>query len=171
MECKWLPPLYAEPDWNSFEDYEKALYEYFCSIYFSKPIFFKTIKVKYRTYSLYEGKQEVYYHLTCRDFNKDMKRNPEACRIIRVSWTRAIIENHDCQDNCCNDKPRYWTEFNLKRKRLRHKLLFRDFLVILEEWDNFFLLISGYYVDEEYQRVGLMKQYKNYCIDNKKTPQ
>ncbi|MEI6286906.1 MAG: hypothetical protein WCP79_10435 [Bacillota bacterium] len=169
MECKWLPPLYAEPDWNNYRDYEEKLYKFFCYVYFSNSMYFKDLIVRYRFHPIVDGREEVFYHLTCRDYTKEKDRMPDPGRIIRSAWARAIIENYDCSFECCDEKPLYWAKTDSRSKKKRHMLFFQNYLVILEEREKYFLLITGYYVSEEYKRVGFIKDCETF--KKQKTPQ
>jgi len=51
----------------------------------------------------------------------------------------------------------YWIKED--GSRLRHKILYNNFLVILEERDKYYLLITGFYVEKDYYRKGLEKEY------------
>ena len=161
MECKWLPDFYYEPDWNNYSLFEESLYSFFRKLYFDNPLFFLEIIVRFRHNPKVNNKEEVFYHLTCKDYQYEGNRSPDPQRIIRIKWTRAFVENHVCYDDCCSSKPLYWKKMN--GNKLRHKIFYKNFLVILEEREKYFLLITGYYIEEEYYRRGLIKEY-NKCV-------
>lgn len=157
MTCKWLPEFYDEPDWNDFQSFENKLYEVFRALYLDSQILFNEIIVKYRFKPYVNNREEVFYHLTCKDYEEEGLRSPDPDRIVRIKWTKAFIENHICNEVCCDLKPLYWTKEYGKNQR--HKIFYQDFLVILEERENYFLLITGYYVQEAHYRRGLEKEY------------
>lgn len=161
MHCKWLPDFYKDIDWNNYAAFEEELYIFFREKYLNKPLFFHHKIVKYRYKPILNDKEDVFYHLISKNYESDSERSPDPNRIIRISWTRAFIENHCCIDECCESKPLYWSK--MKGNKLMHKILFEKFLVILEERDEYFLLITGYYVEEEYYMKGLMKEYQSVC--------
>ena len=99
--------------------------------------------------------------MTCKDYTSDGVRCPDPNRIIRIAWTKSFIENHVCLEECCLTKPLYWTKRD--GNKLKHKIFHEGFLVILEERDEYFLLITGFYVEEEYYKKGLIKEYEK-CI-------
>jgi len=157
MVCKWLPDFYDEPDWNDYSSFEEKLYLFFRWLYLEHPLLFQEITVKYRFKPFVNNKEEVFYHLTCKDYETDGERCPDPNRIIRIKWTRAFVENYICMNNCCESKPLYWTK--AYGNKIRHKIFYEDFLVILEEREEYFLLITGYYVEEMYYKKGLLKEY------------
>lgn len=105
MGCKWLPDFYEEPDWNDFSSFEQKLYEFFRKLYLDNPLFFQEIIVKYRFKPIVNNKEEVFYHLTCKDYETTGERSPDPNRIIRIAWTKAFIENYKCENDCCEFKP------------------------------------------------------------------
>lgn len=158
MSCKWLPEFYESPDWNNFEAYEKKLYEYFKRVYFSNDMYFNGKRLKYRRHPIIDNREELYYHLTCQDYKKDGKRLFDSERIKRIDWTKAFIEHYNCQESCCDNKPIFWTK--RKNNKVKHKIYHNNFLVIVEDRVNYCLLITGFYVHEEYYRRGLIKEYE-----------
>ena len=159
-DCKWLPALLPEPDWNSYyPGYENFLYNLFQKIYLDscKPIYFlgKIVRFRFKPYE--HGKEEVFFHLTCKDEDQIRNRTPDRNRFLRLEWTRSFIENYTCTDICCSTKPLFWKNTNQKN---RYKILFHNFLVVLEDRNTYFLLITGFYVPDEYYIRGLLKEYE-----------
>jgi hypothetical protein len=157
MNCKWLPDFYPKPDWSNYPLYEDELYTFFRSLYLDKKLFFLGKPISYR-YAPYEnGKEEVFYHLTCKKHEGKTIRDPDPERIIRIEWTKAYIENHVCIDSCCTDKPLYWIDD--KRK---HKIFFNNFIVILEERKDKFMLVTAFYIESKNYKVGLKKEHARF---------
>lgn len=161
MECEWLPGFYDEPDWNNYALFEEQLYGVFKQIYLDLPLFFNEVNVRYRFHPIVNNKEEIFYHLTCKDYECEGERCPDPNRIVRIRWTRAFIENYLCNNECCSSKPLYWIKKN--KNKLRHKIFFGNFLVILEERNEYFLLVTGFYIEEEYYKRGLIEEYSK-CI-------
>lgn len=157
MECMWLPDYYEQPDWNNYIVFEENLYFLFRKLYLDNPLVFHDQFVRYRHHPKINDKEEIFYHLTCKTNDFDGDRSPDPNRIIRIKWARSFIENHICLNECCKSKPFYWTK--LDGNKLKHKIFFEDYLVILEERDDYFLLITGFYVEEEYYKRGLLKEF------------
>jgi len=156
MDCKWLPEYYEAPNWNDYSSFETRLYEFFKLLYFSNPLEFQRIIVRYRHRPYFNNREDVFYHLTCKTYVEGEDRFPDPNRIIRIAWTKAFVENYICKERCCAEKPLYWTK--AYPTGIRHKILFNDFLVILEERDKYFLLVTGFYVEEKYYLIGLQKE-------------
>ena len=125
MECKWLPDFYDEPVWNDYPAFEEKLYLLFKRLYLENPLTFKELIVRYRFKPFVNNKEEVFYHLTCKDFEKEGDRCPDPNRIVRIKWTRAFIENHICKHDCCTSKPLYWTK--TYGNKIRHKIFLKIF--------------------------------------------
>lgn len=163
MLCKWLPDFYPAPDWNNFSKYELELYVLFRQVYLETPLKFKDIVVRYRHQPLEDGKENVFYHLTCKDYEANGNRSPDPERITRIKWPRAFIENYDCSEGCClveEGRLLYWIQ--PEGTKLKHKIYYRDFLVVLEERQEYYLLVTGFYVEEIYYRKGLVKQWSKW---------
>lgn len=158
MSCEWLPQFYEYPDWNNYAAYEKKLYSFFRAIYILRLMNFKGTILRYRRHPIIENREELYYHLTCCDYNKEKDRMPDPERIIRIEWTRAFIENYLCYNTCCNSKPMYWIKkYNTC---IKHKIFHNDFLIVIEERVEYYLLITGHYINEEYYRRDLKNEYE-----------
>lgn len=155
MICKWLPDLYLEPDWNNFQSYIDELYDLYCYEYLDIHHFFRGKKVSLRRQPEIDGKHNTFYHFICKNIDRD---EPTKDRIQRILWTKAFFYNYDCQESCCNKKPLCWIK--KFKGNDRYKIYFQDYLVILEERKNYFLLITGYYVDDYYYHKGLLKEYE-----------
>lgn len=158
--CKWLPALYPDPDWNNYMYYEETLYEWFWKTYLDPqyPLVFNQKIVRYRHHPKTNDKEEVFYHLTCKKYRGDNERKPDANRIVRIKWPKAFIENYDCSNSCCVEKPLYWKD--LKNKSILHKIFHLNYLVVIEERERYCLLVTGFYVEETYYRRGLLKEYE-----------
>lgn len=157
--CRWLPELIEYPDWNKYKEYEDKLYCIFREMYLDSNIYYQRKPIKYRYVPKINDKEESFYHCTCKNYVKIEEREPDPNRMIRIKWIKYFIENYDCKFDCCNNKPLRWIE-QYKNKNYRHYIYFKRYLVILEERENYCLLISGFYVDEEYYHHGLIKRFK-----------
>jgi len=157
--CRWLPDLIIYPDWNKYKEYEDMLYIIFKDTYLNARLSYKNKIIKYRYNPRINDKEESFYHCTCKNYVKIEDREPDPNRMIRIKWIKAFIENYNCKFDCCENKPLNWIEL-YKNRNYRHYIYFERYLVILEERENYYLLISGFYVDKEYYHCGLIKRYK-----------
>lgn len=159
IECKWLPALYDYPDWNNYNEYENALYDYFEKHYLKAALYFKGSRIQFRHQPIENEKIEAFYHIICKNYTEKINRQPDAERIIRISWTRAFIENYNCTYDCCNEKPLHWYQRGNK-DAIKHYIYFQRYLVIMEERKNYFLFITAFFVEEEYYHRKLLKDYQ-----------
>ena len=153
-ECKWLPAFYPYPDWNDYANYEETLYTYFKINYLHVRRTFLDHNLQFRRYPNIDGKEESFYHFTCKNYFNVNDRQPDPDRIIRLPWVGAYLDHTQCIDNCCNDKPLFWKK--LKNKYYRYYIYFRRYLVIIEKRPSYFLMISGFYVSKEYEHRDLI---------------
>ena len=158
----WVPDCMYFDDYDKdFKMYEEALYEVFKHDFLdSKPMFMGK-PVQHRKYPMENGKEEAFYHITCNDYCHVKDRSPDFRRSERIKWCRAFIEKYKCEGYKCEDCDgmRVWTEWY--RGKLQTCILSEEYryIVILEERDDFYLLISAYYI--EYDR-SLRKKIDNY---------
>lgn len=161
MHCKWLSEMFPYPDWNNFNCYENKLYQKFKNDIIEGRLIFLNKKINIRREPFYKGKEEIFYHITCSSINhSDMEdRSPSTDRMIRVPWIRDIIKNSPCQHNCCESKPILWKEL-FKNGNYRYQIYFNRYLIVIEERENYCLLITAFYVEKEYYHKGLLKRYR-----------
>lgn len=157
--CKWLPDMFDDPDWSKFVEYFNELYVIFKSTYLINDIYFRGKIVKLRYLPIVDGKEESFYHLTCKNYTKIETRKPDPNRFKRLLWAKAFIINYLCKEDCCKEeeKPLIWKveKFNKYRK---YYIYYMDYLVILEEREDYFLLITGFYVEDDYYHYDLIDQ-------------
>ena len=96
-------------------------------------------------------------------------RIPDLRRCERIEWNREIIENSECKKGCNRCKKILYYEHYYKNN-IRINLVFVDarFKVIIEGRENYYLLITGYYMEFD---NTISKEIKRYNQFNKqKTP-
>ncbi len=170
ISCRWLSPLVLMDDFGvNWYKYDNYLYQIFKKDFIDSKPYYKEKPVNIRKHPTVADKEQAYFHVTSVDSSKTPEdandRIPDLRRCERVAWIRQIIENHLCSDNCngCN-KIKYWPEL-YKGKRRWH-LLFEDykFLVIIEERQDYNLLISSFYIERDHQLKKKLKKYEKYKI-------
>lgn len=161
MEC-WIPPEVPYDSSRSWAEYEETLYRIFREDFFSGVLSYLERPVKVRRLPMYDGKEESFWHLTCRDYKNGEigpeGRDPELARCRKIRWPRAIVERHpECpvDGELCRDcgMVTIWRTSHPTRRgapRARIKMLFEDdpYLVVLEEREAYYLLITGYPVED-----------------------
>lgn len=155
-DCKWLPPMFKWPEWDDYKSYEQELYELFKEKVIDGSIEFMGKSVQIRWYPLDNGKEEAFYHCTCKKYNSSDDRQPDPYRMIRLPWLTEIIKNHDCTYECCEEKPLVWRK-KFHNKMWRYHIYFRRYLIVLEKREKYFLLISAFYVESNGYHKSLLK--------------
>ena len=147
---------------NNFTEYENYLYSIFLKDLFNMKIFYKGKPVSLKRYPIYNNKEESFYHLTCKNYNGDSsKRDPDFRRSERLHWIKPSIETEHsiiCKQNCFLV---YEKETNNK---IRTHLLNKEdrYLIILEERNDYYLLITAFYIEYDNALDKKVKDYENY---------
>lgn len=157
----WLPdtiPYNSNENWG---DYEDALYSIFEYDFIKSQPRFKGKQVQIRRHPVELGREEAFWHVTCRDFSKDGDRKPDLRRCERIKWVRAFIENYDCKKSCGNDCDGLYIWATQYKNKTRFKILFKDemYVVIIEEREKYCLLITAFYIDNENRLEKMLKEY------------
>jgi len=160
----WLPELLEYDTDSSWTDYERMLYVIYKHDFIETHPEFNKKQVNIRFQPIIDGYEESFIHFTCRDYDATGKREPDFRRCERIRWIRAIIENYLCRKTCdetnCSGI-KIWKEPYKMYKRIH--FLFEDerYLVILEEREDYCLLVTAYYLD---YANALEKQLKHYAL-------
>lgn len=164
----WLPPINPihSIDKETYSAYEAALYEKYRKDFWESSPDFKGKVVKVRRMPIIDGYEESFVHFTCKSYENIQEREPDLRRCERLHWIRPVIENYLCKNSCREDCDgiKFWEEpFNNK---MRIHLLFEAerYIVILEKRENYYLLITAYYLEYDH---SLKKQLKHYSMYKK----
>jgi len=169
-DCYWLPDLITMNDFGGdWQDYDNFLYEVFRGDFIKNNVFFRGKIVRVRHSPEINDKIQGYFHVTSENSSKSNDPNdriPDLRRCERISWIRKLIENHGCKKGCCS-LPKTWVE-DYKGKDRWHILLENyKFLVVLEERERYFLLITSFYLESDSQIRKKLEKYNQY---KQKTP-
>ena len=161
----WLPKLEYFDDYeNSWEPYQDAIYAIFKGDFIDRHPFFRGKQVNIRKDPIEHGKEEAFFHVTCKDYSKDGNRVPDFRRCERIRWVRAFIENNQCNLNLCKDCEgiKVW-EQPYHNKRRVHILLEKErYMVVVEPRKSYCLLITAFYFDYEHALEKKLKHYEQY---------
>ena len=82
----------------------------------------------------------------------------------RMWWIRAFIENYNCDSSLCEecDGVKVWREPFKSRTRVHILLEEERYVVILEEREKYFLLITAFYLDYDNALQKQLKHYEQY---------
>ena len=162
-ESCWVPDYILFQDYNNdFILYENALYSIFKRDFIDGTPYFNGLPVKIREYPKQFEREEAFFHITCKDFFKTHKRDPDFRRCERIAWCRSFIENYECKDYLCQDCDgiKVWEE--KRRSRTQVCLLSEEYsyMVVLEYRKSYYLLITAYYIDEDHSMRKKLLHYE-----------
>ncbi len=157
----WLCPLIKLSDFEgNVELYLENVFSIFKKDFIDKRPLFKNKNVLYNKNDE-NGKPNGFMHITTEEDKITRERNTCLRRCERIGWIRLVIENSNKQEVLAWEKETR----NPKGKWVKRTFLFlkkQDFLVILEELKNGFLIISSIYVDNTGQKKKHLRDYKIY---------
>ena len=126
---------------------------------------FDGLPVKIRKYPFEFGKEEAFFHLTCQDYMKSKERFPDFKRSERLKWCRSFIDNwNKCADYICSNCNglKIWKE--PFKKTFQVCILSEEYkyIVVLEKRENYYLLITGYYIEFDHVMRKKLANYEKY---------
>lgn len=172
-DCNWLPPKIKLEDFDGeWTKYYQKLYDKFVEDFITKPPYFDKKVVNIRVNPKQNNFEHAFVHLTCETMKDGITLNdriPDIRRCERIGWNKAIITNYPCNNNCQNCKKiLYYEEYY--KNTIRITLLFYDtrFKVVLEKRKNYYLLITGYYINYDFRLNKELKKVVEFS--KQKTP-
>lgn len=165
LECRWLPELECYDSTMQWDIYENMLYDIFRQDFITLQPKFKGNRVAIRKHPIQFGKEEAFFHVTCQDYLKDGVRIPDFRRCERIRWVRKFIENHICTlgcDNCTSIK--VWNKPYKNTVRTHIMFYEKQYMVVLEKRENYFLLITAFYLEWEHTLRKKLDEYNRYCL-------
>lgn len=155
-------------DWQKYED---KLYSIFKNDFIVNDTLFKNKIVQIRKHPIVCDKEQTFFHITSKNFsfNDDPNdRLPDLRRCERIHWIKPMIEINsfsNCEKNCL----KIWPEE--VRGKIRTNILNEQdkFLVVLEEREDYVLLITAFYIEHEHTLRKKLKSYNRY-LKMQKTP-
>lgn len=201
----WLPPILNPNEFPTIIEFIKHLYCIFENDFMdpNNPLIFNNKIVKYSLLKLYTRceklqakgflncrnvhynctncpyveKEDIFNHITCKDFNKNSKnqiRTPgifEEARAVRIHWIKHIINNYK------QIEVYYYQDFDVAENALNHCFWLKEqkyFVVIREDEKGKLFLTTAYYLYDRKGTSRIRKAYKKYCRflkeNAKKTP-
>jgi len=164
----WLPKCEYYDSSQPWIDYEDFLYSIFRTDFIDSHPEFEGKDVRIRFHPIEYNKEEAFYHVTCQDYLKDGERVPDFRRCERIRWVRAFIENYNCDSSKCTgcDGIKVWEKPYKNNQRIH--LLFEEerYIVVLERRDNYVLLITAFYIEQDHTLEKKVKEYHQYKADS-----
>lgn len=161
----WLPELFDVSDLRNWEQIYNDIYAIFHEDFIESAPIFEGKKVWIRKYPYEFGREKAFYHLTCQDYEKTMDRKPDLRRCERVRWIRAFIENYACDPSLCEDCDgvKVWSEPYKNTSRVYLLLEEELYVVILERRENYVLLVTAFYIDQDHKMDKLIRKWERYA--------
>lgn len=161
----WLPELEYfnrddsvnfQDDWKRYEDY---LYSIFRKHFIMNKIFWDNLPLRIRYHPKTYGKEEAFYHITCKEYDKDGERAPDFRRCERIRWPKAILEKAAPPNNPSDWGILMWVE---KKNRIHLFIEIERYLVVIEKRLDYCLLITAFFVEHDHYVSKLIKRYNRY---------
>lgn len=157
IECDKLPELIELQDHGgNWSEYEEILYKEFRASFIDNKQSFMGKTVGIFTDKMYNNKEKTFWHVISEGPN-EFDRTPDIRRCERINWIEKIINLI-----ICNECPSiYKWKSKHRNKKFRYKLWCRktDFIIILEERGDKFMLITAYTVNYGHAKRKLEKEY------------
>lgn len=162
-EC-WLPDIICYDGRREWKDYQDEIYGIFKHDFIDSSPQFENRKVQIRKYPVEYGKEEAFFHVTCREYQNGRNREPDLRRCERIRWVRSFIENYKCDVTECEDCDgiKVWTEPYKNKSRVHLLLEEEKYIVILEPRERYCLLITAFYLDYDNAMEKQLKHYYRY---------
>ena len=162
----WVPPIEECNSLGNWKQYQERIYSIFKQDFIDSVPLYESVNVNIKHYPIEYGKEEAFYHVTCKDYNNCGDRVPDLRRCERIRWVRAFIENN-CNLMMCEECEgiKTWRERYKNKTRVHILLEEEKYMVVLEhrpQTENhkeYFLLITAFYFDYD---NALKKQLNHY---------
>ncbi len=152
----WLPGLVLlEQFGGNWEEYVQAVYQYLKSDFITSRPDFESKKVGLRREPLYLGKEFGFWHCTSEGGKED-ERTPDIRRCERIRWPKPVVLHAD------DKRIRWWKNKRGSDNRVVLWFYDKDYVVILSDRKNYFLLWTTYLVKYEHTKNKLMKEFEEY---------
>ena len=147
---------------GDFKRYDEYLYnEIFKKELFAPNFFFNNKQVRFKRYPIECHREQAYFHLTTKAASKDIpmsEREPDLRRCERLHWLRPSIEKNHIE--FCGLSCFVYYEEPSKRGKTRINLFNEKerYLIILEDRNDYFLLVTAFYIHEEHYLKSTKKR-------------
>lgn len=95
--CQVLPPIVTLEHFNGdYTKYDNYLYnEIFLKDLFTLKVTFRGKFVELKSHPLFNEREDSYFHLTCKNFDKNSKnRQPDLRRSERLCWLKPSLTHY-----------------------------------------------------------------------------
>jgi hypothetical protein len=157
----WLPEIIPFGDYGGdWNRYLEVVYDCFRRDFKerSRQLTFRGRPVSTRYHPAYENKDYSFWHLI-QEGQVEEERTPDFRRCERIGWIRAVIENAG------DPSVRVWENERLKDRGPDRRVILwleEEFLVVLADRRNYWLLVTAYTTDRANRIEKLRKEYEAY---------
>lgn len=169
--CEWLPEL-IKFDTMIEDEIIEILYKIFKTNIHNRSFSYEGKEVHFRKDPLWKNKEESFFHMISdKNLHNNSYYSLNMDRARRLLWSKALILHSPCRvqsaKKCCKGVLSWHFLYNGKKDRV--KILHSEYryLVILENRDNYWLFITGYYIENGYKHKDLIKEYKKSLLSYK----
>jgi hypothetical protein len=153
---QWLPPVVTladhSGDWTA---YLEAQYDLFRStLVTSKPTIFHPKRWALKKHPLSFNKEATFWHVTSEG-KTESDRTPDMRRMERVGWIRPMIDAHRSEKHLC-----WWQTKRDSKSRPTIAVSDFSYIVVLQENDDYVLLWTAFYVEQQYRRDAYRRQWR-----------
>ena len=156
---EWLPEIIPLSEYGGdFQAYLRAVYRVFRRDFVSSQPSFRSRHCYCDSRLDSDGLECGFWHIIT-DGNIESERVPNLRRCERIAWPRALIEAAD------SPLVRVWESYRKRPgegRQLRISLAPGDFsyLVVLKPTSKAFILVTAFYLENEYQREKRRREYE-----------
>lgn len=146
---------------HNYIEYINYLYtEIFKKDLYNNKLYYNGKKISLKRFPEECGWENSFFHLTTVASGKQVPlsdREPDFWRCERLHWIKpAIMTNHiDLCNNTCFEEFEDNTRRN-KRVKLLNEL--DRYIIILEDRQDYYLLVTAFYIEKDYYLKGLIKE-------------
>lgn len=147
--------IYLDSYGGNFQKYFQDVYSIFENDFLKQKPHYEVKKVTVRRYPEVEGIHRTFYHIT-HEGEDESNRTPDLRRMERIRFPKFVIDN--------NQHPNILVWRNKRGKDDRMLLMneTENYIVILTDRGDHFLLITAYLLDNEHRKDKLIQEYKSY---------
>jgi hypothetical protein len=153
MKIDWLPELVTLEEYGgNWENYLEVLYSLFKDDFINNQPSFRGVVLGLKRYPLIKDKEATFWHIISEGA-EEIERLPDLRRCERIRWPKPVIKN------CADIHIKLWENERKGEKRVCLWLEEEEYLVVLAERKEFYLLWTAYLVKEGHQKRKLEKEY------------
>lgn len=144
---------------GNYRKFECYLYDFFLNKIKNGGVTFLGKPLRVRRHPEYDGKEESFFHLTCKEQYGIQDRTLDLRRSERLHWIPQVLNSSHfgCPDDC----------FKVYEKKGRlHLLNVEDrYIIVLEVRIDYVLLVTAFYIEHDHSLRKKIKEYDEF-IDN-----